>query len=472
MSIVYCFLLEVVMQQLLRLMEGNGNMKYHCGFNCLAVIVSVFFQIQADVLIAPNDKGINYYGRFDQTDPTMPRFNWSGAIIEASFSGPVIGMKMDHLSAFYDIEIDGKIDTVISTGSEKDFIFRKDLSPQVHTVRIKLRSENHYGAGTFYGLYLADGKALNTLAKPVRKIEFIGDSHTAGYGVESQSVNCVDLAKVTDANNAFAALVTAKFHAQSNILAWSGIGMVRNYGASGKRSPDPYPTHYDQTLGAVWDSKKWDFSSLIPDLVVICLGTNDFSNDAVYDPDDTMFIGDYHKFIDRIYTNYPNVPILCVSPGKGYLDPMDEFIRRTVNEEVTTHNHPMVCFAAYPDGLQYTGCDYHPTVEDQKKIAAVLTDTIMKKMAWDTLTSTALLTQQVKYRAHTKISGEMVNDQFEIATTIGMIKPVQLLNLRGEILESRQIDSDGTCRFSMRKLKSGFYLAGNNNAGWVSTVKR
>lgn len=448
------------------------RMKYCSYFIYVAAIISGCFQIYADVLITPNDKKINYYGRFDQTDPMKPRCNWSGAIIEASFPGPVIGMKMEHQNAFYDIEIDGKLDTVISTNSQKDFVFRKDLSPQIHTVRIKLRSENHNGAGTFLGFYLADGKELSSpLAKPVRKIEFIGDSHTAGYGVESQSVNCTDLARLTNANKAFAALVTEKFHAQSIILGWSGAGVVRNYGASGKRSADPYPTRYDQTLGAVWDSKKWDFSSWRPDLVVICLGTNDYSGDTKYDPDDTMFVGDYHKFIDIIYTDYPNVPILCVSPGKGYLDPMDSYIRKVVQEEVTLRNHSKVYFAVYPDNLQYTGCDYHPNVNDQVKIASALCDTIMKKMAWDTVLSTNSLFRNIKCDKNKKISGGIMQNQFEIAAGTDS-KPVWLLNLQGEILESQQIDSDGKCRFNMQKHRSGVYLAGNDHVGWVSVVKK
>ena len=75
------------------------------------------------VLIPADDARINYHGRFDTSDPAKPRFNWSGAIIEASFPGPVIGMKIQHTDAFYDIEIDGEIDTMISCGNQSDFIF-------------------------------------------------------------------------------------------------------------------------------------------------------------------------------------------------------------------------------------------------------------------------------------------------------------------------------------------------------------
>ncbi|MBN1576032.1 MAG: hypothetical protein JW913_05740 [Chitinispirillaceae bacterium] len=54
------------------------------------------------ILIAANDPRINYYGRFDFTTPAKPRLNWSGAVIEASFPGPIIGMRMVHANAYYD----------------------------------------------------------------------------------------------------------------------------------------------------------------------------------------------------------------------------------------------------------------------------------------------------------------------------------------------------------------------------------
>ena len=50
----------------------------------------------ADILIPPDNPRINYYGRFDFSDPLQPRFNWSGAIIEVTFPGPKIGMRIAH----------------------------------------------------------------------------------------------------------------------------------------------------------------------------------------------------------------------------------------------------------------------------------------------------------------------------------------------------------------------------------------
>ncbi|MBN1759357.1 MAG: hypothetical protein JW863_13605 [Chitinispirillaceae bacterium] len=421
------------------------------------------------VLIPANNQNINYFGRFDMSTPEAPRVSWSGAIIEASFPGPVIGMKMEHQNSWYDIEIDGLIEKVVSCGSETQFIFFDDLSDDLHTVRIILRSENHYAAGTFSGLYLAAGKELAAPpATPSRSIEFIGDSYTAGYGVESTGRSCSSeqLNQYTNANKTFAALVTRAFHAQSIILGWSGAGVVRNYGAAGKRSEDPYPTYYNTTLGDVWDSPEWDFSSFIPDLVVINLGTNDYSTEPV--PDDSMYIGDYHKFIARILGNYPDASILCISTGDANFQ---KNAQKVVAEETGTLGHPKVYFASYPSSLNLNGCDWHPDIADNQKVAKVLIDTIMKKLEWDTAAPVnAALPRTIGKRVpNVSLSAVRSGNLLRIATSVSSGQNAEILlgSLSGRVLHRRKTDANGTCNFNLTHLQPGIYIAGNRRCGWV-----
>jgi hypothetical protein len=138
-------------------------------------------------------------------------------------------------------------------------------------VRIKLRSEDHDTLAPLEGLLLADGQNLSdTPAKPSRKIEFIGDSYTAGYGIESPGRQCSqdELRKYTNAFRTFTAHVTEAFHAQNIVLGWSGAGVVRNYGEGKKRSDKPFPYYYDLFL--VMAATEMDLFNWKPDLVVIC----------------------------------------------------------------------------------------------------------------------------------------------------------------------------------------------------------
>ncbi|HEX2955937.1 MAG TPA: SGNH/GDSL hydrolase family protein, partial [Chitinispirillaceae bacterium] len=343
---------------------------------------------RADVLIPASDPNINYYGRFDWSDPEKPVFNWSGNIIEANFPGPLIGMKLTHEDGYYDIEIDGEVVSVINCGNKSDHIFTTNLTPSIHTLRVILRSEGHWSTAVFEGLYLENGKALAPPpVEPSRKIEFIGDSFSAGYGIESSSRSCssTDLQKYTNTNKAFPMLITKAFHAQATVLAWSGAGMIRNYGDSKKRSDEPFPYYYDRTLADASDAR-WDYSKWIPDLVVICLGTNDFSTTP--HPDDSMYIGDYHKMITRIISNYPQAKICCVGTTETIIQ---KLVKQVVTEENDQYIHPQVFYAEFPPSIEYTACDWHPSITDNKAITNNILKSIMTEMNWDTAATTTII---------------------------------------------------------------------------------
>ena len=67
----------------------------------------------ADILVSPDDPGINFYGRFDFSNPKAPRFNWSGSTIELLVSGTTtLGMELTDGAGYYDIEVDGTVQSV------------------------------------------------------------------------------------------------------------------------------------------------------------------------------------------------------------------------------------------------------------------------------------------------------------------------------------------------------------------------
>jgi lysophospholipase L1-like esterase len=449
-------------------------MKRHTQQNVFTVLTlfwSILSVAQADVLIPATDPNINYYGRYDLSDPAKPAFNWSGNIIEASFPGPLIGMKLAFENSYFDIEIDGVIDTVIACGSKSDYVFAKDLSTSMHTVRIILRSEGHWSKGVFSGLYLADGKTLGSApVKPAHKIEYIGDSFSAGYGIESTSRTCsqTELQKYTNVNKAFPMLISKAFHAQSSVLAWSGAGLVRNYGASKKRSTDPYPTNYDRTLGTASDVK-WDFSKWKPDLVVICLGTNDFSTTPY--PDDSMYTGDYHKFITRILTNYPAAKICCVGTTDAIVQ---KLVKQVVTEENTMQNHAQVFYAEFPSITEFTGCDWHPSIADNKAVATSLIKTIMTKMNWDTSATTAAVFNKINFYTNPGLKVSHIKNQsllvVETSSSTGSQQKINLISSNGQLKRSAFIDKDGNCRITVKAIPTGLYFVGNDRLRWNKVV--
>jgi lysophospholipase L1-like esterase len=436
----------------------------------LLLLLALGSILQAEILIPASDQNINYYGRFDKSTASQVRFNWSGCIIEASFPGPSIGIELSDGQADYDVEIDGAPDTILRTvSSTTHYTFRTNLSTGSHTVRLMQRSENHWNAAVFKGFYLADGKALLPApAKPERKIEFIGDSYTAGYGNESPGRTCSSeqLRAYTNANKSFGPLVTKAFHAQSVVLGYSGAGMVRNYGESSKKSEKPFPYYYGKVLGDV--SGEWNFTQWTPDLAVICLGTNDFSTTPY--PDDTSYKNAYHTFIGRVLGNYPDASILCVTTHTG---PMDNYVKQVVAAEVSSKGHPKVYYAEFPQSLAMNGCDYHPSAADDKAIAAALIDTIMKRVGWDTGMVASCIPshgrpdpQELRFTLLGAGGDIMIS-------AIGAVKPetaVDITTLQGRLVAQGTLDKRNCFYWNARSMPSGCYLARLQGTGLTCRI--
>jgi lysophospholipase L1-like esterase len=156
-----------------------------------------------------------------------------------------------------------------------------------------------------------------------------------------------------------AALLNATYHTTS----WSGKGMVRNYGDKKTVSVDPVPKFFTNTI-ANQPKHQWDFSKYIPDVVVIALGTNDFS--TAPRPSYAEYGGAYNKLLDLLRAKYgPNTKIFCMS-GPLKL----QFVDRVVAERKDKN----VFFANTANLLKADdwGCDGHPNAKGAAKMANVL----------------------------------------------------------------------------------------------------
>ena len=147
---------------------------------------------------------------------------------------------------------------------------------------------------------------------PSRHIEFIGNSLTCGYGVEGKDRSEPYKAETENCNLSYATIIARYFNADYTLIAHSGRGVVRNYGDSVRISAVTMKDRMLNTFDMNLD-KKWDFKTYKPDLVVVNLGTNDFSTN-IY-PLEDEFIHAYKLLISRLRTNYGDVPILCISPA-------------------------------------------------------------------------------------------------------------------------------------------------------------
>ena len=332
---------------------------------CLFLVYPPVSVLRAQTNIAADNPNIQYVGRFDPTTPAAPAFDWSYGCISARFQGTSCSVKLGGISKYFDIYIDGvKTGSIKSAnGGVETLPAASGLADGVHSVALYRRDEASKGLNTFQGFVLDSGKALVAPdSRPNRKLEFIGDSFTCGYGDEAPYGGSFTYG-TENACITYAAQMANHYSADCMITAWSGEGMVRNYGASGQTSPDPLPYYYPRTCGTV-ATNNYAFTWQ-PDVVVVALGINDFSTSP--NPTQAQYCGGYSNFVRTLRGNYPSAHIICT-----YLSSMAAIASSYIQSVVTASGDSKVHFAsvsytlASPTDLGAAG---HPNASGHTKIA-------------------------------------------------------------------------------------------------------
>ena len=322
---------------------------------------------------------VRFVGRFDRGDAAGPRFAWSGSAIIARFSGTSVGVRLAGAQQ-YAVVLDGVLGPklVIAPGGALTSI-AAGLPAGEHTVALFRRTEASQGESQFLGFDFGGGTLLAPPPAPDRRIEMVGDSITCGYGVEGANMNCAYTADTQNQYLAYGDITGRTLGADVVTVAWSGKGVVCNYGDDATSCTDPFPVYYDRVLPDRADSQ-WDFSWQ-PHVVVVNLGTNDFS--TAMDPTAEQFSAAYRTFLQHIRGKYPASLILCtVAPLLGGADlttaraAIDAAVAATADTRIKSFTMDETDPA---DGF---GCDYHPSVKTHEKMAAALTAKLKQELGW------------------------------------------------------------------------------------------
>jgi lysophospholipase L1-like esterase len=436
-------------------MKSNDGNKFRVAIMVGTLVFFYVLSAVADTLITPDNPAINYYGRFDYSNPKALRFNWSGTTIEFLVSGTTsVGLELTDGAGYFDIEVDGKaLSSPLFAGSysSKRYDCIMGLSTGDHVIRIIRRNEPYWVIATFSGIYLTNGAKLKPLAKPVRKMEFCGDSFTAGYFIEA----CDDQQAKTNVNKSWARLTSKAFKAQDIILAESGIGLTKSLG--GKSSfPKKYPGALDTMGGA--STPVWNFSSWIPDIVTIFLGINDNSS-GVNDNDYTTTL---HSFVSTIRSNYPTTPILFIS----YTGSKDQATKAAVAAETTSLGHKNIHFLECKQAIN--GCSWHPTVTDAKGISDSVVAKVKQIMGWDTV-SVSVVKKEVRNTVHqvSKIKASYIGRK-TVEITTDKLSPenlVRIVSADGRCVAQLRSDFSGVCKWNTSRVSEGTYFISSRSTG-------
>jgi len=349
-------------------------------------------------LIIPAAPEISYRGRVNILSATVAQFDWSEVSIIAALTGPCASISVLlqqngwSPSNEYDVALDGKIQFTLSTSqsnSPVSYLLFSSLPSGGHTITLTKRTEALFEVATFHG-FVANCQGSSSspsstsssspnigLRQNPRRIEFLGDSISCGYGILGKPP-CNFTPQTEDASLTYGALLSTTFNAELHLECWSGKGVVRNYGANSTRSPDPFPIYWNRTLANV-PNILYRFSDFIPQAVVINLGTNDYSTNP--QPPRDLFVPAYRAYLQAIRASYaPNTIVFFLVCGPLIGNPCCTYVQDVVREE-NSNNVVYVDLQNILNGNDY-GCDGHPNVSGHAKMAAGTYPVIQKRMDW------------------------------------------------------------------------------------------
>ncbi|WP_437630732.1 SGNH/GDSL hydrolase family protein [Sorangium sp. So ce854] len=344
----------------------------------------------------PSGDTIRFIGRFDTTKPEGPRFSWAGSAIVTRFSGTSLSVRFNDASTpdqsnYFQVVVDGESKGVLEVNNQED-LYRvvEGLPDGEHDLLLHRRTEPLVGVTQFVEFIPEDGEALLPVPPaPERRIEIIGDSISAGYGIDGPDQNCPFTSETENNYLAYSALTGRLLEADTNIIAWSGRGVIRNYD---DEAADTMPEIYGRTI-ADEAQPAWDFSSWVPQVVVINLGTNDFSINV---PGDAQFrqpfTNGYAGLVETVREKYPEAFIFCtIGPmlSDGYPEGAQALTRARdyIGQVVEDRNADgddrvrLLEFPAQSEANGY-GCDWHPSAKTNELMATQLAEAISEELGW------------------------------------------------------------------------------------------
>jgi lysophospholipase L1-like esterase len=339
--------------------------------------------------ILPNNSQIHYSGRFDLSQPGVAKCSWPATAITLRFKATAINAKLGLGENRFTVVLDnqplkrltGKIGDSKTDPETRVYALATGLTPSEHTVTLFKNTETNVGDATFAGFQLPAG--AETLSPSVfkRKIEVIGDSISAGFGIEGADQNERFMPSTENAYLTYGALTARALQAEYSCIAWSGRTLWPTF---------TIPEIYNRTLPR-GPEPIWPGDAQLPDVYVINLSTNDFSRPE--NPAEEAWVKAYRDFIATLRAKSPDATIYCAQgPMLSDTWPRERKVRSTARayiERVVRESNAagdskvhFIEFELQDIPKNGAGSAYHPNVKTNQIMAAKLTAAIQADLGW------------------------------------------------------------------------------------------
>lgn len=332
------------------------------------------FYLNAPIKLATSEM-IRIRGRHTVEDECLA-FDWTNSGFAFAFNGLgfiiSLGAYVSDAPAYVRVTIDGTVTQrfAVVNGSEKLII--EGLTDKRHRVEVLKITEGNSKLKFDTLELIGNGASLrNPPLNSPRRIEFIGDSITCGYGVLGASTDPTYYTYQQDGTYSYAYLTAEKFGADARYIAISGKGIVCN--CKGDREDVKGGEYYNRlTREGLECNDGW-----IPDVVVINLGTNDAGGPA---PDDEFALA-AKDLIKKVRARYEKAHIIWMYGLMSNL--YAESLRNAIRDVSKTDDKVHFLFVDSIFGNEAeTGANGHPNVRASIRASSLLYKKIRTLTLW------------------------------------------------------------------------------------------
>lgn len=331
-----------------------------------------------------NDSLIKVTGRTSAIENNAVQFGYPGVSFEMNITRGNLSISAFSTSnnSYLALYVDDLPERVIKLSDQPRDISLVTDDGQKHSIKLSHRSETWHGIVTINNVSLTHGEFLAPPAPLPRKMLVIGDSVTCGEAIE-RATTCEKETSWWNPELSYGLRLAKALKANGQLVCYGGRGVIRSW--NGKTDELQAPDFYELSI-AQYNMPRWDHKQFEPELILISLGTNDFSLGIGALPLQADFVGAYASFVKRLLKLHPRAKIALtegaiVNDNDDPARPQKTVLRQYLTDTAQRVNDSRVHVVP---SVNYPGddCDAHPNKEQHKAMADDLTPILRKIMAW------------------------------------------------------------------------------------------
>ena len=334
----------------------------------ISLLVALAFQ--------PDVTNSRMIGRFLSDGKGSYSCEWPGSAVQFYAEGPsvVAHFKASTPNDRWQVDVDGTATAVLKLDPKQEDYTVSLPDSKKHLVTLVRRTECFSGETLWKGV---DNKGLQAPASMARKIFVVGDSISAGFGVDGKTKEEAYSFDTANAYLTYGWIAARQLKADCTIIAWSGRKMWPN---------NTIPEIFDYALPNASRGQSVFLDRSSTDAVLVNLATNDFGKGI---PDKVKWTGAYRSFLGKLRSRFPSAHIYLATgsmmsdnwpPKENHLTTLKSYLDSIVVGLVDRKVH-RIDFAVQDekDGI---GSSWHPNAVTQGKMAKVFVDALRKDLGW------------------------------------------------------------------------------------------